>query len=77
MLLKTFLKVPDASTSVLNLPSTVLKCQRFLGSFRKFPRPLNAIENLLKSTRALYKCLKPSQNYFNLPEASRTILKVP
>jgi len=33
-------------------------------------------QNLLKNSRTLYKCLKPSHNCFKMSEAFRTILKV-
>jgi len=39
-------------------------------------KTLNATENLLKNSKALYNSLKLSQNYFKLPDASRTILNV-
>jgi len=39
-------------------------------------RNLSATDNLLKSARGLYKCLKPSQTCFKLSETSKTILKV-
>jgi len=40
-------------------------------------RSLNATESFLKSARTLYNCLKPFYKFFFLPEASRTILKLP
>jgi len=79
----TILKVSEASKlywnvpeSVLNLPITVLNCQKLLWLFWMYQTRLNAIKNLLKSARALYNCLKLFQNCFKLLEDSITILKV-
>lgn len=57
MLLKSLLKVTETPTSVLNIRTIILNCQRLLGPFHRF---LNVAENILKGAREIYKCLKLS-----------------
>jgi len=60
--------VLEASTSVLNRPRVVLNSQRRplgLEPFWKFYRPLNDIENLLKSARGLTSILNPPRVVLN------------
>jgi len=68
MLLRTFLKVSEGFTSVLNFPITVLNFQRSLRLFWKFHRPLrvNAIEILLKGA---------SRTILNVPEVFKCYWK--